>query len=123
MPQVARDDLGLGVAPPWTRYIIGGILAGLAVLLTIALPWSVPKPGVLLINLLAVMLSAYLGGFGPGLLTMCISVLSTCYFFLPPVHSLHIAARSDIVFLGIFATAAYLATWFLDWANEPDAPA
>ncbi len=93
----------------------------MALLLTSALPWSVPKPGILLVNLLAVMLSAYVGGFGPGLLTTFITTLGTCYFLLPPLHSLHINARSDIVFLGIFATAAYLAAWFLDWANgEPE---
>jgi K+-sensing histidine kinase KdpD len=116
---VDRDSVVV-VTPPWVKYAVAVVLAGLGLLLTAALPWSVPRPGVLLMNLLAVMLSAYLGGFGPGLVTMIVSVLGTTFFLLPPLYSLHIAARSDIVFLGIFATAAYLAAWFLDWANPPE---
>ncbi|HLG70271.1 MAG TPA: DUF4118 domain-containing protein [Chloroflexota bacterium] len=114
------EDSVVVVMPPWVRYAMAVVLAGLGLLLTAAMPWSVPKAGILLMNLLAVMLSAYLGGFGPGLVTTLISVLGTSWFLLPPLYSLHIAARSDIVFVGIFATAGYLATWFLDWANEPE---
>ena len=114
------EDSVVVVSPPWVKYAIAVVLAGLGLLLTAALPWSVPKPGVLLMSLLAVMLSAYLGGFGPGLVTMLICVLGTTYFLLPPLYSLHISARSDIVFLGIFASAGYLAAWFLDWANAPE---
>jgi K+-sensing histidine kinase KdpD len=113
----SEDDVSL--APPWLKYTLAVVLAGLALLLLAALPWTVPKAGILLINLLAVMISAYMGGFGPGLLTMAISALGTCYFLLPPLYSLHITARSDLIFLGIFATAAYAASWFLDWANAP----
>jgi two-component system, sensor histidine kinase and response regulator len=110
-----REDVRL--PPPWTRYAIAFIVSGSVTVGLMALPWTVPKPGFLLLNLLAVMISAFVSGFGPGLLAMAIGLLGSTYFLMPPVHSLHVTARSDIVGLGIFASAAFLAVWFLDWVN------
>jgi K+-sensing histidine kinase KdpD len=111
-----EDEIRLPV--PWLKYVIALVLSMSVLLGAIALPWDVPKPGFLLLNLLAVMLSTYAGGFGPGLLATAIGGIGATYFLLPPVHSLHITARSDIVVLGIFASAGFLAAWLLDWANE-----
>jgi K+-sensing histidine kinase KdpD len=112
---------GNDLTPPWAKYAAACLLGGLAIAITSALPWAVPKPGVLLMNLLAVMIAAYLGGFGPGLLATALSALGAIWFLLPPVHSLHIQSRSDVVFLGIFTSAACAATWLLDWSKgAPD---
>ena len=110
-----RDE-AVHLPAPWLKYVTPLVLSGTIMLIGIALPWSVPKAGFLLLNLLAVMLSAYAGGFGPGLLATAAGVLGATYFLLPPVHSLHITARSDIVVLGIFASAGFLAAWLLDRA-------
>jgi K+-sensing histidine kinase KdpD len=107
------------LTPAWLRYAPALILSGLVTLLMVSLPWTVSKPGILLLNLLAVMISAYLGGFGPGVLATALGVLGATYFLLPPLYSLRIHARSDLIFVGIFATAALIAAWFLDWANAP----
>jgi K+-sensing histidine kinase KdpD len=40
------------------------------------------------IFLLAVLLSAWLGGMGPGLVTALLAVLTIDYFFLPPKYTL-----------------------------------
>jgi len=43
--------------------------------------------------LCAVMLSAWLGGVGPGLLAAGLSAAAFAYYFLSPVHSLIVAAE------------------------------
>lgn len=109
------DDIRLPA--PWLRYVTAFILSGAVFLVVVALPWNVPRLGLLLLSLLAVMLSAYAGGFGPGLLATSVGAL-TMSWLLPPMNSLHITARSDMVMLGIFASAGFLAAWALDWVNE-----
>jgi C4-dicarboxylate-specific signal transduction histidine kinase len=55
--------------------------------------------------LCAVMITAWFGGFGPGLLATALSCLAFDYFFLPPTHSL--AAKPDeLPRLLIFSAAA-----------------
>jgi len=55
--------------------------------------------------LCAVMLSAWFGGVGPGLLATALSVLAFYYYFLPPVHSLD-AKTDEIPRLVVFMVSA-----------------
>jgi C4-dicarboxylate-specific signal transduction histidine kinase len=55
--------------------------------------------------LCAVMLSAWFGGVGPGLLATALSVLAFYYYFLPPVHSLD-AKPGEIPRLVVFTVSA-----------------
>ena len=64
--------LATGIAV-WTR-------AGLTPLIGPALPFITLFP--------AVFVSAYLGGFGPALLTTVLGILTALYWFIEPVHSL-----------------------------------
>lgn len=111
------DDV-VRLPAPWLKYVTAAMLSGLVAVVVIALPWSIPKAGFLLLNMLAIILSAYAGGFGPGLLATGIGSLSICYLMLPPVYSLHVAARADMVVLGSFASIGFLAAWILDWVNQ-----
>jgi len=45
--------------------------------------------------LLSIILSAYLGGLGPGLTATLMAAVLSDYFILPPFHSLHIAHTTD----------------------------
>jgi PAS domain S-box-containing protein len=56
----------------------------------------------------AVMVSAWYGGLGPGLLATALATAASAYFFLPPTDSFAILAIGDIVRLGIFALVAAL---------------
>src|ERR1035438_3512904 len=51
----------------------------------------------------AVMLSALLGGLGPGLFATAVAALGVDYFILPPVGSLAVASLSDAVGLAFFS--------------------
>jgi C4-dicarboxylate-specific signal transduction histidine kinase len=55
--------------------------------------------------LCAVILSAWFGGVGPGLLATALSVLAFYYYFLPPIHSLG-AKPGEIPRLVIFTVSA-----------------
>jgi signal transduction histidine kinase/PAS domain-containing protein len=50
----------------------------------------------------AVMLAAWWGGWGPGLLATGLSMAAVNYYFLPPDHTFHVS-MGDAVALGIFA--------------------
>src|SRR3989454_9905407 len=45
--------------------------------------------------LCAVMLGAWFGGAGPGLLATALSAFAFYYYFLPPIYSLHAKNRSE----------------------------
>ena len=51
----------------------------------------------------AIMLAAWIGGLGPGLLATALSTALAEYFFLEPVRSLRIDSTADLVSLPLFA--------------------
>lgn len=50
---------------------------------------------VLILFMLPVIISAFLGGFGPGLVATLMAAAGTDYFLVPPIHSFAIAASHD----------------------------
>lgn len=60
---------------------------------------------------IAVILSAWIGGLGPALLSSVVSVLAINYFFQPPRYQLSIGRMSDVAQLAIFAAAAVLISF------------
>jgi len=55
----------------------------------------------------AVFLSAWYGGFGPGLVSIILSILAIDYFFLPPIHSFSLGI-TDMIRLSIFGVVALI---------------
>src|SRR5579859_1669382 len=105
----------------WARIGVAIALSSAVTVLALTLPWPIPKAGLLLLNLVAVMASTLLGGALPGLVATAVGALGTAYI-LPPADSLRIATRSDIVVLGIFATLATVAAYVLDWLKQREEP-
>src|SRR2546425_11877341 len=93
---------------PWSllpRYGLAAALPALSVSATLLrAPHWTPRP-LLLPFSPAVMLSAWFGGFGPGLLTTLLSALAMDYFWLPPAPGFGIQEPGDlmgfILFLGV----------------------
>ncbi|HEY9666459.1 MAG TPA: PAS domain S-box protein [Coleofasciculaceae cyanobacterium] len=56
----------------------------------------------------AVMVSAWYGGLGPGLLATALSTLAVNYFFVEPLYSLNIPNLGTLVRVGVFVMAAIL---------------
>jgi signal transduction histidine kinase len=81
---------GLAIASP-----------ALATLLKIRLDW-IGRDAPLAIYLGAVMVAAWFGGTGPGLLATALSLLATAFLFLPPYGSLNVGGADDVIRL-VFA--------------------
>ena len=60
---------------------------------------------------LAIMLSAWFGGIGPGLLAALLSTTAIDYFFLPPLFSLKFDL-SHAPHLAMFFLSALLVSWW-----------
>jgi PAS domain S-box-containing protein len=78
----------------WAAYL-------LAVALTLVTLWSRLRIGgrldgpVLILFTLPIIISAYLGGMGPGLLATFVSFLSASYYLLPPLNNFMVAGPTD----------------------------
>src|SRR5829696_5567523 len=74
-------------APPPLRYGIAVLVTGVALGVESLLGRFIPQDLPLLLMFGAIMVSAWYGGPGPGLLTMVVAGLATGYFFLDPKGS------------------------------------
>jgi PAS domain S-box-containing protein len=102
LPQHRRDLL--------KRYGLALFLAALALLLRGVLPFK-EGTSIYQLPLAAVILSAWYGGRGPGLLASLICVTGASYLFVPPVHSFS-TAPDHVLPLSIFAGLCLLLTEF-----------
>ena len=58
----------------------------------------------------AIVISAWFGGMGPGLLAVVLAALSLDYFLVPPLYSLGLGPK-PISFLVVFGVLAVLTSW------------
>ena len=83
-----------------TRRLYPYVLAALLTLATLALclwAWrGAGDPPLLILFLFPVVISAYIGGLGPGLLSTALAALGTDYLLLDPSHSLAIANPATV---------------------------
>lgn len=90
------------------RYAVAVLAVVLATLLMLWLdPWLAMSQSPFLLFFGAVMVSAWYGGLGPGLIATVLSSLISAYFFLPPAYSLAVNSN-DQVRLGIFVLEGVL---------------
>lgn len=109
------------------RYLLAvGLAAGATLVSLLLAPYWAP------IHLLlpfypAVMLSAWLGGLGPGLCTTIVSAFIINYYWLPPINSLGISATGDwigyVLFLGVGLLASSLSHRLLTAQRRAEATA
>lgn len=68
----------------------------------------------------AVVLSAWYGGFGPGITAGIVGALGLDYFFIPPLFELTLSA-DDFVRLVIFGAVAFLISWISSRLKQTNA--
>ena len=73
--------------PPVVRYAISIASVGLALAVASLLPYRA-DPSHFTLFFAAVMVSAWYGGLGAGLVATILSALSLDYFFIAPIHSI-----------------------------------
>jgi PAS domain S-box-containing protein len=95
-------------SPSWWAYGFAIVATGAALLARLALTsWMGDRP-VLILFVIPIVLSAYAGGLGPGLLATVLSALATDYFVLPPAHSFLFKQPADTVIWLILVLAGVL---------------
>jgi K+-sensing histidine kinase KdpD len=73
---------------------------------TYAVPdWSLAHPYVLFYP--AILLSGWVGGFGPGVITTLLAAVSVVYLWLPPLYSLRIQHTQDASGLLLFVAIGF----------------
>ena len=94
------------ISNPIFRYIFAILTVVIATLLSHWL-WPLVKTGPLLLYMAAVALSAWLGGFVPGLIATVLSVMAVDYYLIEPLYRVF-SNHSDVVQIIIFALVALL---------------
>jgi PAS domain S-box-containing protein len=93
----------LRLSSPAARYGVALVATALASLLYF---WSGPAEVGSDIHyfgfVMAVLLSALVGGMGPGLLATCLAALASAYLLLPPIYSLDISSHDQVERLLLF---------------------
>src|SRR6266849_298316 len=115
---------------PWsllTRYGLAAVLTALAILASLLLAPHWNPRHLLLPFYPAVMLSAWFGGFGPGLLTTLLSALAMDYFWLPPTFAFGMQEPGDLIgfvlFLGVGLLVSALNARLLQAQRHAEAAA
>lgn len=84
----------------WPIYLLAIALPLSVLLLRLAMATTFENRPMLIMFVLPIVLSAMLGGLGPGLLSTLIASLGLCYFLIPPLYSFSIKTSQDILQLG-----------------------
>src|ERR1035438_2544403 len=90
-------------------YGIGLVFVCLALICSLLVQHLFPHP-FLFLFFAAVMISAWLGGTGPGLFAVLHSTLAVDYFFIPPLHSFAVKGP-DVAYFSAFVLSALAGSW------------
>ncbi len=120
MPAETTTHEGMGVEsrrPVWLCYGLG-ILAVAAVTAVRLLGWSVLHDDIPWIMFAPViMVAAWFGGWGPGLLATLLSTVAVDYFLLPPYGALKIVNASQATGVIVFVVTGVFIGGLADWAR------
>jgi len=109
-------------APPkfgmlW-RYTLAVAFVSIALWLSLALQAPFGNPFWFFFAI-AVILSTWFCGRGPGWVVVCVSCLAALYFFIPPAHRLAVNER-DVPFFVTFVLCQMIASWLISWRRETE---
>jgi PAS domain S-box-containing protein len=113
LSQTGKQDLKTGGSPGrfWSvaavRWLLPIVSIAVAVILSRLLDFYWQSTPFTSLFICAVMISAWFGGFGPGLLAVTLSLLAFDYYFLPPFNSFG-AERSAMPRLILYGGAALM---------------
>lgn len=91
------------------QYGISVLVFGAALWLTWLL-WPLIEPSASTLFFAAIMIAAFYGGLGPGLLVSVLSALAIDYFFIAPFHAFELSV-ANTVRAGVFMLVATMTSW------------
>jgi len=92
------------------HYAVAILAVAAAVVAGLLLDHFLQAAPVVSLFLCMILLAAWLGGAGPGLLATALSVLALDYYFIPPLHSFTVAPQ-ELPRIVLFAIAALFSVW------------
>jgi len=93
---------------PVLRYLAALLAVALASAIRFALNPLLENRGPFVLMFLAVAISGWYGGFGPGILATILSAALALYLFLDPAYTLQTLPLSYVVFTGLFVIGGAL---------------
>ena len=96
--------------PRWAPYLLAALLSVATLMVRMEIAVSFDQRPLLVILLFPVILSAVLGGLGPGLLSTLLVALGIDYLAIPPVQSFAIQQTHDLVQLGFLILEGVLVS-------------
>ncbi len=100
------------------RYGTGALSPAVALLVALLL-WPVIKPFAMPLFLTAIVISAWRGGKGPGMVATLVSGLIVDYVFITPQYQIS-GAWDDLGRLAVFGLEGFLLTWLVASRKEAD---
>ncbi len=94
----------------WFAYGFAAVVTWLALLARLSLsPWIGDNRPVLVLFFIPILVSAYLGGLGPGLVATVLAAVGAEYYLIPPYHSFSFHGPMDFAQWLIFVIGGILA--------------
>jgi PAS domain S-box-containing protein len=108
---VSRSSpLGQSVRALTLHYAVAILAVAAAVVAGLLLDHFLQAAAYVSLFLCAILLAAWLGGAGPGLLATGLSIIAFAYYFIPPLHSFAVEPR-ELPRIVLFAMAALFTVW------------
>lgn len=115
MPAIYIAPFKLGIL---SRYGLAIALTAIALGLSLALQVRFGNPFWFFFAI-AVILSTWLGGRGPGWVSVGLSTIAVLYFFIPPYWAWNIKPR-DVPFFLTFVLCQVVVNWLISWRRETE---
>jgi PAS domain S-box-containing protein len=106
-----------GPAQMWARafvYFLAVLVTAGALGARLVLGYQAGDPLMLIVFLLPVLLSAYVGGLGPGLVATAMAAAETLYFLIPPLHSFGISSKANLLQWMMFIVLGAMMSVLMD---------
>jgi len=103
--------------PRWSIYLFAVAITTATLLLRMTLAPSFGERPLLILLMLPIVLSALIGGIGPGLLATFIAACASAWF-IPPVAELGIEARHDLFQWGALIVNGVLVSVLAEWLHR-----
>lgn len=97
LQDVVFSGESIGRRSSWLSYSFAIVVTLLMLLVRLNLGLTLEHRPLMILFVLPIILSALLGGFGPGLLSTALSAICTDYFLLTPVHSFDISDKYEFI--------------------------
>jgi signal transduction histidine kinase len=108
---ISGENIMKNLRPFLIRYGTGALSPALALILALLL-WPVIKPFAMPLFLSAIVISAWQGGKGPGLVATLVSGVIIDYVFIPPQYRIS-AGWDDLGRLAVFGLEGFLLSWLV----------